>query len=56
MTLLSIYRELPKPLQFTRDDFIESVKDPDTILNTLRIGNANGPDYWICKRWSIRKI
>ena len=33
--LLSIYRELPKPLQFTRDDFIESIHDPETILNTL---------------------
>ena len=35
--LLSIYRELPKPLQFTRDDFIESINDPDTILNTFEL-------------------
>ena len=40
--LLAIYRELPKPLQFTRDDFIESISDPETILNMLRIGDSNG--------------
>tara|TARA_B100000029_G_scaffold514016_1_gene615338 strand:+ start:568 stop:1884 length:1317 start_codon:yes stop_codon:yes gene_type:complete len=42
-SLLEIYKELPKPLQFTREDFVESVHDQKTILNTLRIGNSKGP-------------
>ena len=41
-TLLEIYQELPKPLQFARDDFVESFHDKDTILNTLRIGGSTG--------------
>ena len=41
--LLEIYKELPKPLQFTREDFVDSIHDKDTILNTLRVGDANGP-------------
>jgi hypothetical protein len=41
-SLLEIYKELPKPLQFTRDDFVESIHDKDVILNTLRIGNPRG--------------
>jgi hypothetical protein len=41
-SLLDIYRELPRPLQFTREDFVESVHDEQTILNTLRIGNSKG--------------
>ena len=40
--LLEIYRELPKPLQFTREDFVESVHDEQTILNTLRVGDSKG--------------
>ena len=39
---LEIYQELPKPLQFARDDFVESIHDKDTILNTLRIGDSTG--------------
>ena len=41
-SLLEIYKELPKPLQFTRKDFVESIHDKDTILNTLRIQNSHG--------------
>ena len=54
-TLLSIYRELPKPLQFTRDDFIESIQDPDTILNTLRIGDSNGQVIGFAKGGPLEK-
>jgi hypothetical protein len=54
-SLLSIYRELPKPLQFTRDDFIESLDDPDTILNTLRVGNANGSIVGFSKGGPLEK-
>jgi hypothetical protein len=42
-TLSEIHHQLPKPLQFKNDDFVESVKDKDTILNTLRLGSDNGP-------------
>ena len=41
-SLLSIYDELPRPLQFTRDEFEKSVKNPNHILNTLRLDNPNG--------------
>ena len=41
-TLFSIYNELPRPLQFARDGFEESVKDPNVLLNTLRLGDLNG--------------
>lgn len=40
--LFSIYNELPKPLQFGRAGFEESVKDPNVLLNTLRLGDPNG--------------
>lgn len=38
--LLAIFDELPRPLQFARDKFGESVGDPDVILNTLRLGDG----------------
>jgi len=41
-TLLEIYKELPRPLQFTSEDFVESIHDKDIILNTLRIGDSTG--------------
>ncbi len=41
-SLLAIYDELPRPLQFTRDEFEESIKNPSFILNTLRLDNPNG--------------
>jgi len=53
--LLTIYRELPKPLQFTRDDFIESISDPETILNMLRIGDSNGRIIGFAKGGPLEK-
>ena len=53
--LLSIYRELPKPLQFSRDDFINSLSDSDTILNTLRVGNKDGPIVGFAKGGPLEK-
>lgn len=41
-TLYSIFLELPKPLQFAKDGFEESVKDQNIILNTLRLNDCNG--------------
>ena len=38
-----IYEELPYPLQFKRETFSESIRDPNTILNTLRLGHEKGP-------------
>ena len=40
--LFEIYEELPKPLQFARDGFEESIKNPDVILTTLRLGDDKG--------------
>ena len=42
-TLYEIHQQLPKPLQFKTNDFVESVMAKDTILNTLRLGSDNGP-------------
>ena len=53
--LLEIYKELPKPLQFTREDFVESIHDKDTILNTLRIGDSRGPIIGFAKGGPLEK-
>src|SRR3990172_6805553 len=42
-TLHEIYDELPRPLQMTRNNFEESVRDPYTILSTIRLTDAGGP-------------
>ena len=41
-TLYEIFMELPTPLQFERDNFEKSVKDPQVIINTLRLNDKNG--------------
>lgn len=41
-SLFSIFNELPRPLQFGKDKFEESVRSADVILNTLRIGDSKG--------------
>jgi hypothetical protein len=41
-SLYSIFLELPTPLQFNKDRFEESIKDPEIILNTLRINDCGG--------------
>lgn len=53
--LLEIYKELPKPLQFSREDFVESIHEHDTILNTLRVGNAKGPIIGFAKGGPLEK-
>ncbi len=40
--LFSIYLELPKPLQFEKTNFSKSIKDPNILINTLRLQNTNG--------------
>ncbi|HEY4680084.1 MAG TPA: hypothetical protein VIH04_02335 [Nitrosarchaeum sp.] len=41
-SIYSIFLELPKPLQFAKDNFEESVRDQNIILNTLRLNDCNG--------------
>ena len=41
--LYKIFEELPRPLQFNRENFSESVRNPNTLLNTLRLGTEEGP-------------
>jgi len=40
--IYNIFLELPRPLQFSENNFKDSVTDPQIILNTLRINNKNG--------------
>jgi len=40
--LLEIYEELPRPLQFARHTFAETLGDPEFFLNTLRLGSKDG--------------
>jgi hypothetical protein len=40
--LYDIFLELPRPLQFAKEDFEKTIKDPQIILNTLRLNNKQG--------------
>ena len=40
--LFDIFKELPRPLQFEKENFEKSVKDPQVIINTLRLNDKNG--------------
>ncbi len=40
--LYNIFLELPTPLQFEKENFEKSVKDPQIIINTLRLNDKNG--------------
>jgi len=42
-TLREIYNELPRPLQLTKDNFEESIRDPSTIISTIRLTDCGGP-------------
>ena len=41
-TLYDIFMELPSPLQFEKENFEKSIKDPQMIINTLRLNDKNG--------------
>ncbi len=41
-SLYEIFLELPSPLQFEKENFERSVKDPQIIINTLRLNDKNG--------------
>lgn len=40
--IFSIYDEMPRPLQFTRIGFTDSIKNENTIFVTIRIGKNDG--------------
>jgi len=40
--LYEIFLELPSPLQFEKENFEISIKDPQVIINTLRLNDKNG--------------
>jgi len=41
--LNSIFLQLPRPLRFNTNNFIESLTDTETILTTLRLNTLDGP-------------
>ena len=51
-SLHDILLELPRPLQFL-DEFEKSVKDPDTIITTLRLNDKNGEIVGYAKGGSL---
>lgn len=53
--LYEIFLELPKPLQFAKEKFAESVKDPNVILNTLRINGKDGEIVGFAKGGALEK-
>ncbi len=53
--LYDIFLELPRPLQFSKEKFAESVKDPNIIINTLRINNKNGEIVGFAKGGALEK-
>ena len=53
--LYDIFLELPRPLQFSKEKFADSVKDPNIIINTLRINNKNGEIVGFAKGGALEK-
>lgn len=54
-TLLAIYDELPKPLQMARENFADSIKDPNTLISTIRLGDNKGPIIGFAKGGPLEK-
>ena len=54
-TLYEIFLELPTPLQFEKDSFNSSVKDPQIIINTLRLNDKNGEIIGFVKGGPLEK-
>ena len=54
-TLFEIFLELPTPLQFEKDGFEKSVKDPRIIINTLRLNDKNGEIVGFVKGGPLEK-
>jgi len=54
-TLFDIFLELPKPLQFGKENFKESIEDPETIINTLRLNDCDGEIVGFSKGGPLEK-
>ncbi len=54
-TLYEIFLELPTPLQFEKENFKESIKDPQIIINTLRINDKDGKIIGFSKGGPLEK-
>ena len=54
-TLYEIFLELPTPLQFEKENFKESIKDPQTIINTLRLNGKGGEIIGFSKGGPLEK-
>ena len=46
---------LPTPLQFEKENFEKSIKDPKTIINTLRLNDKNGEIVGFVKGGALEK-
>lgn len=54
-SLYEIFLELPTPLQFEKDNFEETVKDPQVIINTLRLNDKDGEIVGFAKGGPLEK-
>ena len=54
-TLYEIFLELPRPLQFEKENFEETVKDSQVILNTLRLNDKEGEVVGFAKGGPLEK-
>ena len=54
-TLYKIFLELPTPLQFEKENFEETVRNTETILNTLRLNDKNGEVVGFAKGGPLEK-
>ncbi len=54
-TLYEIFLELPTPLQFEKENFERSIKNPQIIINTLRLNDKNGEIVGFSKGGPLEK-
>ena len=54
-SLYEIFLELPRPLQFEKDNFEQSIKDSQIIINTLRLNDKNGEIVGFSKGGPLEK-
>ncbi len=54
-TLFEIFLELPTPLQFEKESFEKSIRDPQIIINTLRLNDKNGEIIGFVKGGPLEK-
>ncbi len=53
--LYEIFMELPTPLQFEKENFEKSIRDPQIIINTLRLNDKNGEIVGFSKGGPLEK-